>query len=97
MPFCICRLIESAKVGTDSCHKFGNRGHAIDNMLWLGMRVTHAVGACKWRGLEYVRKNRIVMARGDDSQMSDEVRRLKRSLDAEDTADRKGSGEEAAA
>lgn len=29
--------------------------------------------------------------------MSDEVRHLQRNLDAEDTADRKGSGEEAAA
>lgn len=62
------------------------------------MAVECAFGACKRRGFEHLRSNKPVMARGDAWQVTEEVRHLERTLDAEDAAEPKpeSSGEESA-
>lgn len=58
------------------------------------MLVNRAFGACTRREFDFMRNNRAVMARGDVTRMTDDVRHLKRTLDVEYVT---SSGEEPAA
>lgn len=45
--------------------------------------VNRAFGACKMRYFHFLQRNRSVVARGDATHMTEDVRILKRELDAE--------------
>lgn len=51
-------------------------------MFWLGMIVGRAFGACNRRALVHFKNNMSATMRGDESQLVEEARRLKPTLDA---------------
>lgn len=58
--------------------------------------VSRAFGACNRRDFEYVRSNRAVVARGDVTHMSEDVRHFKRILDVAYVAERRGNDDDTA-
>lgn len=74
----------SIKIGTDSGSKPDRAGHELSHLCWVGLLVEITFGLSSHRIFEYNHHNRPIHARGDVSQMDDDVRVLKSTLDAED-------------
>lgn len=70
-------------MGNDRCRKLDKAGHENSNVCWERLMVERALGACKKHDFEYKQHNRSMTVRGDVSQMDDDARVLKRTLDAE--------------
>lgn len=72
------------RIGKDSCCTYDRSGVEISNLFRVGLMVKRASGSCNRSDCDFIRCNRSVLARGDARQMSDDIRTLKRSIDAED-------------